>query len=451
LVLNIGLNAYSTAISMMVLIYVCIRKNKSKADKWFITSLFTSILMEITDSFTWIFSGPAHQSFHVFHQISMYIFYACVYFLIIAFIYYVANFAGGDMHKKGRNKIVLVCSIVYYGFLLFNPYTHNFFSFDENNIYSRGPLFYIIPTILEIILYVVLISVFIERFKYMSRIAMFPLPSFIVFPIVMQIVQGYFYGISLVNIGYALSFILIFINTNLFLERDRDKKASEVKKKEKRIVDIQEHTIVSLSNLVENRDTDTGEHVLRTSDYVELLANQCLKDGLFPEVIDERFIRLLRKAAPMHDIGKIVVSDSVLKKPARLTEEEFTEMKRHVSEGGRIVREVLDDFDDSDYIRISTEVATYHHEKYNGSGYPYGLEGENIPLSARIMAIADVFDALVSPRVYKAPMSYEEACEIFKHDKGIHFDPVLTDEFLKIYDKFIAINESYKNKEKASK
>lgn len=442
--LNIGLNAYSIAISMLVLIYLCIRKNKSKADKWFITSLVTSIVMEISDSFTWLFSGAAHPSYFIIHPIAMYVYYSCTFFLIASFIYYVASFAGGNLHKYGRNKIIIACLVIYYGVLLTNPISKGLFSFDENNIYSRGPLFSTIPVILEIILYITLVSVFVERFRYVSKVAMFPLPSFIVFPILMQVIQGIFYGISLVSIGYALSFILIFINTNLFLEKERDKNADEVAKKENRIVEIQEHTIISLSNLVENRDTDTGEHVLRTRDYVELLARQCLKDGLFKDIIDEHYIELLKKAAPMHDIGKIVVSDLILKKPAKLTDEEFSQMKCHASEGGRIVQEILGDFDDTDYIRISTEVASCHHEKYDGTGYPDGLAGDAIPLSARIMAIADVFDALVSARVYKEPMSYKEAIQIIGENSGTHFDPVLTEEFLKIRDEFISIYEHYK-------
>ena len=146
----------------------------------------------------------------------------------------------------------------------------------------------------------------------------------------------------------------------------------------------------------------------------------------------------------MHDIGKIVVPDAILKKPGRLTEEEFEQMKRHASEGGRIVHEILDDYEDPEYIQITADIAKHHHEKWNGTGYPDKLKGEEIPLCARIMAIADVFDALVSPRIYKSPMSYEEAFNIIKEGSSIHFDPVIAEEFLNIKEKASAVNESFK-------
>ena len=207
---------------------------------------------------------------------------------------------------------------------------------------------------------------------------------------------------------------------------------------------MQNHTIESLSNLVENRDEDTGEHVRRTRAYVELLAVQMMKNGHYPEILTPRYIRFLKRAAPMHDIGKIVVPDAILKKPGRLTPQEFEQMKRHASEGGRIVHEILDGYEDPEYIKITANIATHHHEKWDGSGYPDGLRGNEIPLCARIMAIADVFDALVSPRIYKSPMTYEEAYEIIEQGIGIHFDPIIAREFLNIKEKTAAVNESFK-------
>ena len=126
------------------------------------------------------------------------------------------------------------------------------------------------------------------------------------------------------------------------------------------------------------------------------------------------------------------------------TKEEFEQMKRHASEGGRIVHEILDDYEDPEYIQITADIAKHHHEKWNGTGYPDNLKGEEIPLCARIMAIADVFDALVSPRIYKSPMSYEEAFNIIKEGSSIHFDPVIAEEFLNIKEKASAVNESFK-------
>ena len=137
----------------------------------------------------------------------------------------------------------------------------------------------------------------------------------------------------------------------------------------------------------------------------------------------------------MHDVGKIVVPDKILQKPGKLTDEEFEVMKTHATEGGRIVRDVLEGVEEKEYIQIAADVATYHHEKWNGKGYPKGLTEENIPLAARIMAIADVFDALVSKRCYKEAFSFEDAMSIIEKDAGAHFDPILTRVFLNNRDK----------------
>ena len=140
---------------------------------------------------------------------------------------------------------------------------------------------------------------------------------------------------------------------------------------------------------------------------------------------------MLYTLAPMHDVGKIVVSDSILRKPARLTSEEFEEIKNHTSAGGEVIRRVLEGITDEDYLKFASDIAVYHHERWDGTGYPEGLSGEDIPLCARIMAIADVYDALVSKRCYKEAMTVEEAVAEIKRESGSHFDPELTDVFLR--------------------
>lgn len=229
------------------------------------------------------------------------------------------------------------------------------------------------------------------------------------------------------------------------LQSEVDRQMNEINSQHKKIVKMQNHTIVSLSNLVENRDSDTGHHVRRTSRYVRLLAKKAKQDGYYTETLTDRYIDFLYKAAPMHDIGKIVVSDVILKKPGKLTDEEFSLMQKHALEGGRIVREVLGDDQDEEYVTIASEIATSHHEKWNGNGYPRKLKEEEIPLSARIMAIADVFDALVSPRCYKTPFPVEEAFAIIRQDAGTHFDPVLAGEFLEIKDSVLEVFNSLKD------
>jgi len=147
----------------------------------------------------------------------------------------------------------------------------------------------------------------------------------------------------------------------------------------------------------------------------------------------------------MHDIGKIVISDTILKKPGKLTDEEFELVKCHTTEGNKIIHEILDEHENPDYIKVTADIATYHHERWDGDGYPEKLKGDDIPLCARIMAIADVFDALVSPRVYKDPMPYDEVFQLMSMNSGSQFDPIILAEFLKIKDKFIDINEKFKS------
>ena len=216
------------------------------------------------------------------------------------------------------------------------------------------------------------------------------------------------------------------------LEQEIEQKNLSITQHNEKMLALQDNIIIGMANLIESRDGDTGEHIKRTSFYVELLARALKQNGLHTDILTENYIELLTKAAPMHDIGKIVVPDHILQKPGRLTPEEFDAIKRHASDGGRIVREVLGSIEETDYIEIAADVASCHHEKWDGSGYTEGLSGENIPLSARIMAIADVFDALVSKRGYKSAMPLEEAFAEIERSSGTHFDPQLANVFLSL-------------------
>ncbi|MCR5203179.1 MAG: HD domain-containing protein [Lachnospiraceae bacterium] len=202
---------------------------------------------------------------------------------------------------------------------------------------------------------------------------------------------------------------------------------SEVKKKTEDILNMHNNLIRSMAMLVESRDNSTGGHIIRTSDVVEMLMNEIAKDKSFVKKnhIDEEFIHDIIKAAPLHDIGKIAVDDDILKKPGRFTNEEFEIMKRHAPEGAKVLHSILKDTDDESFKKLAENVAHYHHERMDGSGYPDGLVGKDIPLEARIMAIADVYDALVSKRVYKDSMSFEKADSIMMESMGKHFDPEL--------------------------
>ena len=228
-------------------------------------------------------------------------------------------------------------------------------------------------------------------------------------------------------------YINLLSNYNTELEK-------EVLEKTKHILDMQESLVLGMATMVESRDNSTGGHIKRTSDCVAILIDEIKKDKSFK--MDETLMKNVIKAAPMHDLGKIAVDDAVLRKPGKFTPEEYEIMKTHAAEGARIVKQILDGTDDHEFNKVAVNVAHYHHEKWDGTGYPDHLKGEQIPLEARIMAVADVYDALVSKRVYKEKMSFEEANKIILEGMGHHFDPSLEKYYLGAREK---LEQYYKN------
>ena len=215
------------------------------------------------------------------------------------------------------------------------------------------------------------------------------------------------------------------------LDKFNDYLQEKVEEKTHSLRVMHDNLILSMATVVESRDNSTGGHIRRTSDCVRILIEEMKKDPECEVVKDELFCKNIIKAAPMHDLGKIAVPDAILQKPGRFEDWEFEEMKAHAAEGARIVHEILKDLDKSDnkeyraFHKLAENVAHYHHERMDGSGYPEGLIGDQIPIEARIMAIADVYDALVSKRVYKEKMSFEKADGIMMDSFGKHFDPEL--------------------------
>ncbi len=195
--------------------------------------------------------------------------------------------------------------------------------------------------------------------------------------------------------------------------------------REKQVGMIQEEMIKAMANIIESRDGSTGGHVKRTSKYVELLVNVLRKEGYAPMELTEYYAEMLCRAAYMHDIGKINVDDEILRKPGRFTPGEYQKMKSHAANGGDIIRKTMSEIDDQGYVSIAADVATHHHERWDGTGYPGGLAGGEIPLGARIMALADVFDALTSVRCYKKGMTEDEAFSLMEKEAGKQFDPEL--------------------------
>jgi len=199
--------------------------------------------------------------------------------------------------------------------------------------------------------------------------------------------------------------------------------------------------IMGFATLVENKDGSTGGHIKRTTTYVRLLAEELRKRGFYQEILTEEYVENLCKAAPMHDIGKISVPDVILQKPGKLTAEEFERMKLHTVSGGKIIQETFGHLTNKEYTKMAYEVARFHHEKWNGKGYPEGLKHKEIPLCARIMAIADVFDAVSEKRCYRDALPLEKCFEIITEGSGQDFEPMLVEVFMDIRAKIEKVHD----------
>ena len=210
---------------------------------------------------------------------------------------------------------------------------------------------------------------------------------------------------------------------NKKMVEDEASLTEKVRRESERINTMQSRVIDALATLIETRDEGTGEHVARTKLYVKMIADEMRKDPAYREVLTDAAIATIYNAAPLHDVGKIAISDTILLKPGKLTDEEFEIMKTHTTKGGKMIRTAFAGLNDDELLKVAEEIAISHHEKWDGSGYPKGLKGEEIPLSARIMAVADVYDALTSVRVYKKAVTPEKALEIMASESGTHFDP----------------------------
>lgn len=198
-------------------------------------------------------------------------------------------------------------------------------------------------------------------------------------------------------------------------------------------------TIFALARLAESRDPETGAHLDRVRSYCRVLAERMRVRGDYPDQIDGSFVRHIYSTSPLHDIGKVAVPDSVLLKAGRLSDEEFNIMKTHTTVGAETLSDALDVYPNVAFLEMARDIALTHHERFDGKGYPGGLVGEEIPLAGRIVAVADVYDALTSRRVYKEAFTHDVARSIIEKDRGTHFDPIVVDVFLEVEDVFKSI------------
>jgi putative two-component system response regulator len=220
------------------------------------------------------------------------------------------------------------------------------------------------------------------------------------------------------------------------LKNYNDNLQEMVRKRTEQVVDLQNAVLSTVAELVEFRDDITGGHIERTQRYLKLLVDKILEERIYHEETSTWNLEFLIPSAQLHDVGKIGISDAILNKPGKLTTEEFEIMKKHAEIGEQAIDAIMKTAKEHDFLNHAKIFAGAHHEKWDGTGYPRGLKGADIPLQGRIMAIADVYDALIAIRPYKAPMSAEQANKIIIEGKGVHFDPLLVDIFESLKDKF---------------
>ncbi len=232
-----------------------------------------------------------------------------------------------------------------------------------------------------------------------------------------------------------------------YLSRQNEFLEEQVMERTRRLDNLQNAILVALSSLAEKRDDDTGEHVKRTQIYVRELAMALRSNPKFTNRLTQRYIDTIYKTASLHDIGKVGVPDNILLKPGPLTKEEFEVMKTHTIIGRNAIMEAERSLDTpEEFLIVAREMANYHHERWDGRGYPEGLKGDEIPIPARLMAIADVYDAITSKRAYKEAMSHEEALQIIISERGAHFDPDMVDAFVGKHEVFERIGKESRDK-----
>ena len=252
-------------------------------------------------------------------------------------------------------------------------------------------------------------------------------------------------AVDFISKDFVPETILARINIHLVLQRHRKHLEDLVQEKTSMVEQLQDAIMLSLSDLVECRDATTAGHAQRTIAYVRVLTRSMVAKGVYADQLTRENVRDILRAAPLHDVGKVGISDAVLEKPGKLTQEEFQQMQQHTVLGSKAIQRAIDKIQLPSFLNTVRDMTLTHHERWDGKGYPLGLREEQIPLAGRIMAIADVYDALVSQRPYKKPFSHEKAVDIIREGRGTQFDPHIADVFLEIHEKFaeIAASTSY--------
>lgn len=337
-------------------------------------------------------------------------------------VYFTFGFFLKSIWSGIQKKTKILLSIPYLFFVLLVILNIGNLEFKQGNWtnYSMGISAY--TCFASVVIYLLLmIFAIIKRWHYVESNKRMNILTFLICASGIAILQGLFPEILMTSVIVTLFVICIYLN-------QEDPVYTELAK-------YHNEMVMGFATLVESKDGSTGGHIKRTTAYVKLLSAELAKRGLYQDILTKDYIANLCKAAPMHDIGKIGVPDLVLQKPGKLNDEEYEIIKKHAPEGGRIIKETFCHLGNKEYSEIAFQVANYHHEKWNGKGYPEGLSRKDIPLCARIMAVADVFDAVSEKRCYRDAMPLDKCFEIIQNGSGQDFDPVVAEVFLDIREK----------------
>ncbi|MGN0678724.1 MAG: HD domain-containing phosphohydrolase [Oscillospiraceae bacterium] len=354
-------------------------------------------------------------------------------FIFSAFLYIL--YVTGFYPKKKRQKILIYTPVLINVAVVILSVGSLEFRKGEISNYSMGMTAY--TCFIMVGIYLLLAALFcIRGFHNIKREKRDGIITVFLVVIVVTVIQMIFPQTLITSIAVTMILLGIYMN----FEDNALKELSH----------YYHETVLSFANLVENRDKNTGGHIRRTAKYVELIAEELKRMGVYKNVLTKDYVDNLINAAPMHDIGKIAVPDAVLQKPGKLTDEEYAIMQTHAEVGGNIIQETFSNLGNEDYCLMAYRVARHHHEKWNGKGYPDGLTQVDIPVCARIMAVADVFDAVSERRCYRDAMPLDRCFKIIEEGSGKDFDPLVVEAFLNIRDKVEAVHKEFADEQSSS-
>ena len=440
--INVSLDGYSVLISLIIVVSLFALKKIDDSAKWFALTNIAALLYGGSDIFTWISEGTdaAWKLFAL--PVATFIFYLSGCLLFLFYLRYIIVYY--SHYEKLSNKWWYFCillGVLYSICTIISPFTGFFYYIDENNIYHRGHVF-IVSVIIELIFYLEALLLVIKFHNKMSNAENIGFASFIFCPFISQVIQIANYGIALNSLGLTISFFIIYINMHHRLRTRIQKSEEQLSVIDNKLSAVFSNTIFNLANLIEFNETG-NQHTKRITLYAKRLAKTCKKDELYEDIIDDQFVKNIEKASALHDLGHMSIPRPILNKHAKVTPEEFERIKTHCEIGSDMVNQILSVGYDREFVKMASDICKYHHERWDGTGYPNKIRGKEIPLCARIVAIVDVFDALVTPRCYKKTVSYDEAFRIIDNESGKHFDPELVMEFLKVKNKIVEITKTY--------